>query len=60
MLTLDQIRARLRDSSPMKVSKACGVHYQTIRAIRDGVNANPTWRSVKALSDYLESVVEES
>lgn len=60
MLTLDQIRTRLRDSSPLKVSKASGIHYQTIRAIRDGTNANPTWRSVKALSDYLESVVEDA
>lgn len=53
MLTLDQIRAALRDRRLAKVAEATGLHYNTIREIRDNSNANPTYKVIKALSDYL-------
>lgn len=54
MLTLDQIRAALRDRRLAKVAEATGLHYNTIREVRDNPNANPTYKVIKVLSDYLE------
>ncbi len=54
MLTPNDIQEALQDRRLDKVSEATGVHYNTIRAIRDNPNSNPTWRVLKALSDYLE------
>lgn len=53
MLTLDQIRAALRDRRLSKVAEATGLHYNTIREIRDNPDANPTYKVIRALSDYL-------
>lgn len=53
MLTLDQIREALRDRRLAKVAEATGLHYNTIREVRDNPNANPTYKVLKALSDYL-------
>lgn len=55
MMTLPQIRAQLKDRSPHKVAKATGLHYNTVRDIRDREDANPTYRAVEALTKYLES-----
>lgn len=54
MLTLDQIRAALRDRRLAKVAEATGLHYNTIREVRDNPKANPTYKVIKVLSDYLE------
>lgn len=54
MMTLEQIRAQLKDRRIDLVSKGSGVHYNTVVGIRDNEEANPTWRVLKALSDYLE------
>ena len=54
MLTIDQIRAALRDRRLAKVAEATGLHYNTIREVRDNPNANPTYKVIKVLSDYLE------
>jgi hypothetical protein len=40
---------------PVKVAEATGVHYNTIRKVRDDPNANPTHKVLQALSNYLES-----
>ena len=53
MMTLNQIRAALADRRADKVASATGLHYNTVRDIRDNENANPTWRVLKALNDYL-------
>jgi hypothetical protein len=53
MLTLDQIREALRDRRLAKVAEATGLHYNTIREIRDNPDANPTYKVIRALSDYL-------
>lgn len=53
MMTLEQIQKALSDRMPIKVAKATGLHYNTIRAIRDNPNVNPTYKVIKALSDYL-------
>ena len=53
MMTLQQIKDALSDRSPMKVTKATGLHYQTIREVRDNPLANPTYKVLLALSNYL-------
>lgn len=53
MLTLDQIRKALQDRRLAKVAESTGLHYNTIRAVRDNPDANPTYKVLKALSDYL-------
>ena len=55
MMTLEQIRQALSDRMPMKVAEATGLHYNTIRQVRDNPDANPTHKVLQALSDYLES-----
>ena len=53
MLNLDQIRTALDDRNIEKVSARTGIHRNTIAAIRNGTNANPTYATMKLLSDYL-------
>ncbi len=53
MLNLDQIRIALDDRNIEKVSARTGIHRNTIAAIRNGTNANPTYATMKLLSDYL-------
>lgn len=55
MMTLKEIREALRDRIPKRVAEATGLHYNTIRAIRDDTGANPTYNVMQKLSDYLES-----
>jgi hypothetical protein len=55
MMTLEQIRQALSDRMPIKVAEATGLHYNTIRQVRDNPDANPTHKVLQALSDYLES-----
>ena len=53
MLTLSQIVALLADRKLDVVALQTGVHRNTLAAIRDGRNANPTLRTIEALSDYF-------
>jgi transcriptional regulator with XRE-family HTH domain len=53
MLNLEQIRTALDDRNVEKVSARTGIHRNTIAAIRTGANANPTYATMKLLSDYL-------
>jgi hypothetical protein len=55
MMTLEQIRFALADRMPMKVAAVTGIHYNTIRKVRDNPDVNPTHKVLQALSDYLES-----
>lgn len=53
MLNLDQIRAALDDRNLEKVAENTGIHRNTISALRTGINTNPTYATLKTLSDYL-------
>jgi len=53
MLTIEQIKEALTDRRIPIVSEATGVHHNTIAAIRDGKTSDPSFRVVKALSDYF-------
>ena len=54
MLTIEQVRARLQDRNLRAVAEASGVYYQVVTEIASGKNQNPTYKNLKALSDYLE------
>jgi hypothetical protein len=56
MFTLEQIRTLLDDRNVEKVAENTGIHGNTIRAIRNGTNTNPTYTTLKVLSDYLSGV----
>ena len=53
LLTIEEIHRRLQDRRPYLVARDTGLHYNTVRAIRDNQDANPTYRAIKALSEYL-------
>ncbi len=55
MMTLESMRQALNDRRLVVVSKATNLHYNTLRDIRDNPNTNPTYQTMKALSDYLEA-----
>lgn len=54
MMDLGGIREALKDRRIGVVAAATGLHTNTIRAVRDGTNVNPTYKILKALSDYLQ------
>ncbi len=52
MLTISQIKQRLRDSNLRKVAMKSGVHPATVyRFMRD--QGKPTYETVQLLSNYL-------
>lgn len=54
MMTLEEIRRRLKQCRIDLVSESTGLHYNTVRQIRDNADANPTYRVMRALERYLE------
>ena len=56
MLKLEQMRRLLAVMQLQKVAKATGLSYNTLREIRDNEDANPSYKTIKAVSDYLESL----
>jgi len=54
MLTLRQIKDALDDRMLTKVADATGLHYNTLRELRNNPDANPTYKVMLAVSDYLE------
>lgn len=54
-MTLEEVKKALQDRRPYVVAEATGLHYNTIRAIRDDKDANPKAETLRKISDYLES-----
>lgn len=54
MLSIQEIRLRLRDRRPSFVSLETGISVGTIREIRDGIQTNPKLSTLRKLSYYLE------
>lgn len=53
MMTLQDIRNALQDRRLLMVAEATGLHYNTIKQVRDNEHSNPTHKVLIALSDYL-------
>lgn len=54
MMSLQQIKKALIDMNLKAVSRSTGVNYQMVWRIASGVDQNPTYKTLSALSDYLE------
>lgn len=54
MLTVEQIKKMLEPMNLRAVSEASGVPYNTLYRLAK-TDADPSYRTVKAVSDYLES-----
>lgn len=54
MMTLEEIRKSLQDRRLSIVSKATGLHYNTLRNIRDGKSSHVRHSTVEILSKYLK------
>ena len=54
MMKLEDIRNLLQDRRVSMVAKETGIHFNTIRDIRDNEGANPTYRVMTKLTEYLE------
>ena len=55
MLTLEEIRERLKDRNLKKVSEHLDMHYATLTRIANGGITNPTYETVEKISNYLET-----
>lgn len=53
MLTLDEIKELLQDRNIQKVANNAGVHPNVLYRIKNGAS-NPSYETVKKISDYLE------
>ncbi len=54
MLTLEQIRDKLKDRRLRVVAEEIGVSYPTILSIYQGRSKNPSYRIIGLLCEYLE------
>ena len=55
MLTLEKIKALLADRRLDVVSSATGIHRNTLAGIRDGRAKNPTYDTIRKLSEYFDA-----
>jgi transcriptional regulator with XRE-family HTH domain len=54
MMTLEEIAARLKDRRIDMVCEKTGLSRPTVHAVRSGQNKNPSLKTMKALSNYLQ------
>lgn len=54
IMSIEQIQDALQDRRLSVVSRATSLHYNTLRAMRDRQQTNPTYDTLKKLSDYLQ------
>jgi len=52
---IDVLSRKLQDKRLKKVAKSTGLHYNTLRKIRDDEDANPTLNVMNTLSDYFRT-----
>ena len=54
MLTIEEIRRRMRDRKIPVVTQETGLHYNTVRRLVVDPEYIPSYQTAKAISDYLE------
>lgn len=59
LMTLDEIRTRLRSENLTTVATETGLNYNTVRFIRHGRLDNPTLKTMTALTDYFKAKDKE-
>ncbi len=55
MLRIEEIVKRLKDRNLTTVARHAGVSYQSLWQIANGLQKQPKYKVVEALSDYLEN-----
>ena len=55
MLSPEELREKLKDRVIKVVAEKSGLHYNTVANIANGKSTDPSYASVKILSDYFES-----
>lgn len=55
MLTLEQIRERLKDRNLAQVARESNLTHITVWKVKKGEQEDFAYSTVKALSDYLEA-----
>jgi len=55
VLTLDEIRAMLLERKLKVIAERTGLAYDTVRRIAYGYAQEPSYSTIKTLSDYLEN-----
>jgi hypothetical protein len=58
MIALEKVKAALKDLRLERVAESTGLHYNTLRDIRDNPNANPRWSTMVALDRYMQTLTE--
>jgi len=53
-MTIEDIRRALQDRRLGMVSEATGIHYNTLKSIRDGKTTDPKASTARILSQYLQ------
>lgn len=53
MMTLEQVRAALKDRTLTKVAAATGLAYNTVLRVANAADKSVSYDVVKRLSDYL-------
>jgi len=58
MHSLKTIKAMLTDKNLSAVAKKTGLHTETVRRIATGISTNPDYKTLEALSDYIDEQLE--
>lgn len=58
MLEIEEIKAKLADANIKKVAKSAGISAGSVYQLMNKNNPQPLYKTVKALSDYLENKME--
>jgi len=54
MLSLEEIRDKLRDRNLAAVARETGISHITVWKVRSGNQSNFSYATIRILSDYLE------
>ncbi len=57
MLDLQQVKDKLQSVNLNDVSMDTHINYQQVWRLKSGVDKNPTYKVIKALSDYFEGKI---
>ena len=54
MLSPEELREKLKDRVIKVVAEKSGLHYNTVANIANGKSPDPSYASIKILSEYFE------
>lgn len=54
MLELEELKTRMKKHKLQKIAEATGVHYHVLWRLKNNVNSNPTYKTMKKIEAYLD------